>query len=268
VRHLEHTVQPGKAEQDRARQRTASFLRLSTCESGMLRLDALLDIERGTLVRAALDTLTSTWLRERQYDHTTPVPDDVSSTEQLNAEALFRMAQVLLNATDAQRAERTAGTVLFYGPEPGSTPTPAQESTAPSETADPADPAPIPSPAFPPIPDGCLETCYDQLVPATPIMRKSAAALHLTLTPTGEPITLDGQPIDQDPDARLASQAQRTALNFLHRQCTYPGCSRPAVWSLHAHHVVKYSHGGPTTLTNLKLYCSEHHVLTHQLATE
>jgi hypothetical protein len=72
VRHLEHTVQPGKAEQDRARQRTASFLRLSTCESGMLRLDALLDIERGTVVRAAIDTLTSTWLRERQYDHTNP----------------------------------------------------------------------------------------------------------------------------------------------------------------------------------------------------
>ncbi|HEY3871882.1 MAG TPA: hypothetical protein VGM10_26200 [Actinocrinis sp.] len=255
VRHLEHTVQPGKAEHDRARQRTASFLRLSTCESGMLRLDALLDIERGTVVRAALDTLTSTWLRERQYDHTTPVPDDVHSTEQLNAEALFRMAQVLLSASDAQRAERTAGTVLFYGPEPGSTP--VQESAASS------DPALDAAPVLPPVPDGCLETCYGQLVPATPIVRKSAA-LHLTLTPTGDPLTLDGQPIDQNPDARLASRAQHIALDFLHRTCTEPGCSRPAVWSLHAHQKIPYSAGGPTTLPNMTSLCSEHHVLTHE----
>jgi hypothetical protein len=255
VRHLEHMVQPGKAEQDRARQRTASFLRLSTCESGMVRLDALLDVERGTVVRAAIDTLTSTWLRERQYDHATPVPDDVHSTEQLNAEALSHMAQVLLSASDAQRAERTAGTVLFYGPEPGSTP--VQESAASS------DPALDAAPVIPPVPDGCMETCYGQLVPAARIVRKSAA-LHLTLTPTGDPLTLDGQPIDQNPDARLASRAQHIALDFLHRTCTEPGCSRPAVWSLHAHHKIPYSAGGPTTLPNMTSLCSEHHVLTHQ----
>jgi hypothetical protein len=213
------------------------------------------------VVRAALDTLTSTWLRERQYDHATPVPDDVSSTEQLNAEALFRMAQVLLNASDVQRAERTAGTVLFYGPEPGSTQAPAQESATQSE---PTDSASAPGPALPPVPDGCLETCYGQLVPATPIMRKSTAAIHLTLTPTGEPVTLNGQPIDQNPDARLASRAQHIALNFLHRTCTFPGCTRPILWSLHAHHKTPYSAGGPTTMNNLTLYCSEHHVLTHQ----
>ncbi|HEY3868931.1 MAG TPA: HNH endonuclease [Actinocrinis sp.] len=263
VRHLEHMVQPGKAEQDRARQRTASFLRLSSCESGMLRLDALLDVERGTVVRAALDTLTSTWLRERQYDHTTPVPDDVYSTEQLNAEALFRMAQVLLGASDAQRAERTAGTVLFYGPEPGSTLAPVQESAAQSDSPDSADAAPSPGPVLPVVPDGCLETCYGQLIPAARIVRKSTA-LHLTLTPTGDPLTLNGQPIDQNPDARLASRAQHIALNYLHRTCTEPGCSRPAMWSLHAHHKIPYSAGGPTTIHNMTSLCSEHHVLTHQ----
>jgi hypothetical protein len=146
VRYLEHAVQPGKAEQTRTRQRTASFLRLSTCESGMLRLEGLLDIERGTLVRAAIDTLVSTWLRERQYDHAAPVPDDVYSTEQLNAEALFRMAKLLLGASDAQRAERTAGTVLFYGPEPGSTAAPVQESAAQLDSPDSADAAPTPGP--------------------------------------------------------------------------------------------------------------------------
>ncbi|HEY3867779.1 MAG TPA: HNH endonuclease [Actinocrinis sp.] len=263
VRYLEHAVQPGKAEQTRTRQRTASFLRLSTCESGMLRLEGLLDIERGTLVRAAIDTLVSTWLRERQYDHAAPVPDDVYSTEQLNAEALFRMAKLLLGASDAQRAERTAGTVLFYGPEPGSTAAPVQESAAQSDSPDSADAAPTPGPALPVVPDGCLETCYGQLVPAAPIVRKSTA-LHLTLTPTGDPLTLNGQPIDQNPDARLASRAQRIALDFLHRTCTEPGCTRPALWSLHAHHKIPYSAGGPTTLHNMTSLCSQHHVLTHQ----
>lgn len=280
VRYLEHTLDPGHAERERSRQRVASFMRVGTCESGMLRLDALLDVERGTLVRAAIDTLVSQWLRERQYDHTNPLPDDVSSTEQLNAEALFRMAQVFMNAGDAQRAEGYRPAVLFYGPEPqpqpqlrsGSLTVPAP---APQSAPAPAQPAPVQDPAAPDrtpttsasasplVPQGCLETCYGQVVPASRIVRKSAA-MHLTLAASGEPIALDGQPIDQDSGARLASRAQRIALAFLHRQCTYPGCTRPAVWSLHAHHVIRYSAGGPTILKNLTLYCSEHHVLIHQ----
>jgi hypothetical protein len=261
VRFLEHTLDPQHAEQVRARQRAASFVRVGTCESGILRLDALLDIERGTLVRAAIDTLVSLWLRERQYDHANPLPDDVSSTEQLNAEALFRMAQALMNASDAQRAEGYKPGVLFYGPEPQPQPGSAAVQDL-AATPEPAS-APAATSVVPPVPDGCLETCYGQVVPASRIVRKSAA-IHLTLAPNGVPVALDGQPIDQNPGARLASRAQRIALDFLYRQCTHPGCTRPAVWSLHAHHLIPFAAGGPTTINNMTMLCSEHHVLAHQ----
>jgi hypothetical protein len=277
VRYLEHTLDPGHGERQCSRQRVASYVRIGTCESGMLRLDALLDVERGTVVRAALDTLVSGWLRQRQYDHTDPLPDDVYSTEQLNAQALFRMAQVLLNAGDAQRAQGYRPAVLFYSPapqlqpQPGSAPAPApapaptstSASTSVQDLAASPDAAAAVASTLPPIPPGCVETCYGEVVPAARVVSKSTA-MHLTLAADGQPVTLDGWPIDQDADARLASRAQRIALEFLYRQCTYPGCTRPAMWSLHAHHVISYSAGGPTTMKNMTLLCSQHHVLTHQ----
>jgi pseudouridine-5'-phosphate glycosidase len=40
-----------------------------------------------------------------------------------------------------------------------------------------------------------------------------------------------------------------------------PGCTRTA--KLHAHHVVYWSQGGRTDLSNLVLVCSRHHTLVH-----
>jgi HNH endonuclease len=181
------------------------------------------------------------------------------------------MAQVLLNASDAQRAQGHRPAVLFYSPvpqpqpQPGSAPTPASTPASASmqDLASSPDAAAAVASVVPLIPPGCVETCYGEVVPAARVVPKSTA-MHLTLAADGQPVTLDGQPIDQDADARLASRAQRIALDFLHRQCTYPGCTRPAMWSLHAHHVISYSAGGPTTIKNMTLLCSQHHVLTHQ----
>jgi hypothetical protein len=50
-------------------------------------------------------------------------------------------------------------------------------------------------------------------------------------------VLLDGEEIDRDPGARLASVAQRTALAF--------------------------RKGGATVVKNMFLLCSEHHTLTH-----
>jgi len=64
---------------------------------------------------------------------------------------------------------------------------------------------------------------------------------------------LDGVEVDRDPGARLASAAQRTALAFRDRHCTYPGCMRPPTWSLHAHHRTPFQQGGATVVKNLSL---------------
>jgi hypothetical protein len=44
-------------------------------------------------------------------------------------------------------------------------------------------------------------------------------------------------------------------------RCRMPGCTRTT--KLHAHHVVYWSEGGRTDLSNLILVCSRHHTLIH-----
>ena len=244
VRALEHTLDPGHAHDLQTRQRSRSFARISELGEGMCRFDLLLDAERATVVRTALDIQVSAFLRTRQFDHTDQVPADVTSTEQLTAEAFTRLAEVFLTATDTQRNDRYTPTVLYYAP---------------------AEPDPLRDPA--PIPPGCVQTTYGALIPApAPILPGSlrdSAALHLTYDPTGQPLTLDGHRIDQDPHTRLATPAQRLALAYRDRHCTHPGCTRPPTWSLHAHHLTPHSHGGPTTMANMTLLCAHHHTLTH-----
>ena len=253
VRALEHTVDPGRATDLQARQRARSFARISDLPDGMMRFDLLLDTERATTVRTALDIQVSTWLRARQYDHKDPLPEDVTTTEQLTAQAFTRLAEVFLSATDTQRTEPYTPTVLYYAPAPGA---PVQ---------DPAPPSTLLTPRIPP---GCARTAYGALIPLTglPTMQDPASP-RLTLDPTGHPITLDGKPIDQDPTTRLATPAQRLALSYRDRHCTHPGCTRPTTWALHAHHLTPHAQHGPTTLPNLRLYCAEHHTLTHTPTT-
>jgi hypothetical protein len=271
VRALEHAVEPGRAETLQARQRARCFARLSEVGEGMVRLEALLDAQRAELVRSGMDILTSGWLRARQYDGTDPLPEDVQSVEQMNAEALARFAAVFLNATEAQRAKPYFPGVLFIAPSPdpgpGAVQDPAAESD-PQPRQDPAAPVPYrtaPIPARVPIPAGCVETARGQWIPAPRVVPESAA-VRLTVTPDGEPLAVNGRPLDENPTARLASADQRVALYWRDRTCTHPGCTRPITWSLHAHHRNPYSVGGPTTTNNLTLLCSEHHVLTHQEA--
>jgi len=254
VRTLEHTVDPGHAKDLQSRQRARSFARISELPDGRMRFDVLLDTERATTLRTALDMQVSTWLRSRQFDQHDLVPEDVSTTEQLTAQAFTRLAEIFLNATEQQRNDPHTPTVVYYAP---ATTTPI---TAPVQ--DPAS-----SSSSPKIPTGCAQTAYGALVPlrGLPSMQ-DPAALHLILHPTtGHPLTLNGQPIDQDPAARLASPAQRLALAYRDRHCIHPGCTRPAPWSLHAHHLIPHSQHGPTTLPNLALFCPEHHTLAHRI---
>ena len=61
---------------------------------------------------------------------------------------------------------------------------------------------------------------------------------------------------------RLPSLALRELLGTLDgERCRFPGCTRRR--KLHAHHVVRWSDGGPTDLANLLLLCSRHHTLVH-----
>jgi hypothetical protein len=62
---------------------------------------------------------------------------------------------------------------------------------------------------------------------------------------------------------RLATRGQRRALRVRDKGiCQFPGC--PATAHLDAHHVVPWSHGGPSDLDNLILLCGRHHTLVHE----
>ena len=198
VRVLEHTIDPGGSEELLAKQRAKSFARVVELEDGMCRFDILLDPIRATIVRAALDQTAADWIRQRQYDHTDPIPADVRSTEQISAQVVTRLAEVFLTATPEQRSALFSAQVLY---------------TAPLDD------------------EGELATSvYGGLVPRSAITQPTDPGAHLLQTRNGEPVLLDGEEIDREPAARLASPAQRTALAFRDRHCTYPGCSRPLTW--------------------------------------
>jgi hypothetical protein len=228
VRVLEHTIDPGSSEELLAKQRARSFARVVELGDGMCRFDVLLDPVRATTVRAALDLTVADWIRRRQFDGAEPVPGDVRSTEQMCAQAVTRLAEVFLDASPEQRGALFSTEVLY---------------TAPLGTGELA------------------TSVYGVLVPRAAIPAPNG---HLLETRDGEPVLLDGEEIDRDPGARLASRAQRVALVFRDRHCTYPGCTRPSTWSLHAHHETAFRDGGATTVKNLSLLCSEHHTVVHQ----
>jgi Domain of unknown function (DUF222) len=197
----------------------------------MCRLDILLDPVRATTLRCALDQSVAAWIREKQYDHTEALPEDVRTTEQMYAHALTRLAEVYLDASPVQRGAKFSPEAIY---------------TAPLHDD-----------------GGLAESVYGALVPRAVIPAPTDPNAHILQLHNGQPVLLDGQVIDKDPTARLASRAQRIGLAVRDRHCTYPGCSRPPTFALHAHHREPYRDGGATVVHNMSLYCSEHHTMVH-----
>lgn len=77
------------------------------------------------------------------------------------------------------------------------------------------------------------------------------------------PVTpTDLRRFDLGRDQREVSDRLRELLGAVDgERCRFPGCTRRR--RLHAHHVVHWSHGGPTDLANLVLVCSRHHTIVH-----
>jgi hypothetical protein len=78
------------------------------------------------------------------------------------------------------------------------------------------------------------------------------------------PIVLGGksEALDVGRSSRLATTAQRRALEARDRGCAFPGCHRTAKWTT-AHHIQHWAHGGATDLANMVLLCTHHHKKIH-----
>jgi hypothetical protein len=79
-----------------------------------------------------------------------------------------------------------------------------------------------------------------------------------------ERVVLDakGALLDLGLPTRLASPAQRRAVAIRDGGCFGPGCNRPSTWC-ELHHVIWYSHDGPTDISNLAPGCASHHGAVH-----
>jgi HNH endonuclease/Domain of unknown function (DUF222) len=81
------------------------------------------------------------------------------------------------------------------------------------------------------------------------------------------PVVLDGngRALDVGTGQRLATTAQRTALQAMYATCGYPNCTVPFE-ACEIHHVVPWELGGPTDLANLLPLCliEGHHHLVHE----
>ncbi|WP_405059533.1 HNH endonuclease [Kribbella sp. NBC_01505] len=77
------------------------------------------------------------------------------------------------------------------------------------------------------------------------------------------PIVLggDSQPLDVGTEQRFVNRYIRRALNKRDKGCVV--CKAPP-WMCHAHHVIHWVDGGPTSLHNLALVCSAHHHAVHK----
>ena len=73
----------------------------------------------------------------------------------------------------------------------------------------------------------------------------------------------DGVCVGETSKHRTPNRAmRRRLLRRARSRCEAPGCE--ASHRLHAHHIVHWSHGGPTEEHNLVMLCEFHHHLVHE----
>lgn len=100
-------------------------------------------------------------------------------------------------------------------------------------------------------------TAFGEVLSAETVRRMSCDAQLV-------PVVLGsrGEVLDQGQAIRLFNRAQIRHLWMRDKHCTFPGCSKPAAWT-DAHHLLHWSHGGPTDTWNAALLCRAHHSVVH-----
>jgi Domain of unknown function (DUF222) len=73
----------------------------------------------------------------------------------------------------------------------------------------------------------------------------------------------DGRVLDMTEARRTISPSLRRAAAMRDKHCRFPGCDRPADWTV-GHHVRHACRGGRTSLPNTMLLCGFHHRLVHE----
>ena len=137
----------------------------------------------------------------------------------------------------------------------------AGPSPARADADDPTSPSPSPSPSWRTSqPKPCSTTA-----PCCPPPRPAPCSATRTSCPPSSAAT--GKFLDIGRASRTFPIAVRRAITLRDRGCIWPGCDRPATWA-EFHHVIPWSHGGPTSATNGVLLCPHRHQEIHRTEWE
>ena len=97
----------------------------------------------------------------------------------------------------------------------------------------------------------------------SPISTDVARRLTCDAGVAGATVDAAGRVVDLSRESRFPNAALRRRLDLRDQSCRFPGCTRQAS-RCHAHHVVHWADGGPTTLENMILACARHHHAVHE----
>jgi len=86
VRDLKYSIDPWRAGDDLAHARARSYVKFGATRAGMVRVEALLDPERGALVRTAIEATVTEWLRRTALDSTPSENTETSTRSEASAE--------------------------------------------------------------------------------------------------------------------------------------------------------------------------------------
>jgi uncharacterized protein DUF222/HNH endonuclease len=229
-------------------------------EDGTVVLTARLPVEQAAVILAALDTC------REQLERAARGHDDSSAEDFPTAPTIHRKAA---DALPDWLMDTPAPEMRQFGP-PSRTPvrTPAEELLPP--TIEPVSAGASRQQAL-------LQMAQDWLAGQTSqVRRRAKPRLTALLDPLSGWARLHDGELLPPQLARNLSWSQfdlgrtRREVDIPLRQflgavdgerCRFPGCRHTR--HLHAHHVIWWSHGGPTDLDNLVLLCTKHHQLVH-----
>ncbi|MEQ4208256.1 HNH endonuclease signature motif containing protein [Actinopolymorpha sp. B17G11] len=78
-------------------------------------------------------------------------------------------------------------------------------------------------------------------------------------------VTVDGKVVYHQASSRRykPTATQRRLIQAMHRTCSQPGCSRPAI-ACDLDHTIEHRLGGPSCACNLAPLCRRHHRAKHE----
>lgn len=98
---------------------------------------------------------------------------------------------------------------------------------------------------------------------AGPIPGETARRLACDANIVKVQMDADGNVADVSRSRRMPNTATRRKLALRDGGCVWPGCERPASWTV-PHHLIHWAHGGNHALENLVSLCTRHHWKVHE----